>query len=74
MDEVVKAHAARALLDTFQTENAARYRELLSSQERKRVVAKNLNNSHSFHYLNKLNLQQLPRVKRQTVVHECQRF
>lgn len=77
IDEAVKTYAAKALLDTFQTQNAARYRMLLNSSERKRVVAKNLNNSHSRHYLNTLhsvNLQQLPRGKRQTIVNECHRF
>jgi len=77
LDEVVKTYAAKALLDTFQTENAARYRVLLNSQERKRVIAKNLNKTHSPHSLNtqhSVNLQQLPRGTRQTIVHECQRF
>lgn len=77
LDDVVKTYAAKALLDTFQTENAARYRLLLNSQERKRVIAKNLNNTYSPHYLNTLhsvNLSQLPRGTRQNIVHECQRF
>jgi len=76
LDEVVKTYAAKALLDTFQTENAARYRVLLNSQERKRVIAKNLND-HSFHYpktQHLVNLQELSRGTRQTIVHECQRF
>lgn len=77
IDEVVKTHAGKALLDIYQTENAARYRILLNSPERKRVVAKNLHNHHSRHYSNTLHsvvLQLLPRAKRQNVVRECQRF
>jgi len=77
LDEAVKTYAAKALLDTFQTENAASYRVLLHSKERKRVIAKNLNNTYLPHYLNdrhSVNLQQLPRGTRQNIVHECQRF
>jgi len=77
MDEVVRKHAEKALLDIYQTENAARYRVLLNSSDRKRVVAEILNNNHAPHYPNTLysvNLQQLPRQRRQTVVRLCQRF
>lgn len=77
IDEVVKTHAAKALLDIYHTENAARYRILLNSPERKRVVAKNLQNHNSRYHSNTIHsvvLQLLPRAKRQNVVRECQRF
>jgi len=77
MDEVVKTHAGKALLDIYHTENASRYRILLNCPERRQVVAKNLYNHHSQRYSNTLHsvvLQQLPRAKRRDVVRECQRF
>lgn len=76
LNEVVKTHAAKALLDVYQTENAARYRVLLNSADRKRVAAKHLDttNSRYLKFDRLVNLQQLDRRTRQNVVRECQQF
>jgi len=77
LDQVVRTHAEKALLDIYHTENAASYRVLLNSPERQQIVAKKLNTGRARHYLgtlHQLKLEQLPRLKRHAVVRECQRF
>jgi len=72
MDKVVKEYATKAALDLFQTENAAQYRMLLNSTERKSLVAKCLRWGYNPHTYDEVNLLHLANGKRMQVVGQTQ--
>jgi len=74
MDEVVREYATKAALDLFQTENAAQYRILLNSMDRRNFVAMCLPyqfGPRAMRY-DEVNLNYLPNVKRMQVVGKTQ--